>query len=48
MNLPHFFVKHRNVLIKIYYITLNVMELEELRFFDIIGSLMQEATMSES
>jgi hypothetical protein len=27
---------------------LNVMELEELRFFDIIGSLMQEATMSES
>jgi hypothetical protein len=44
MNRPHFFVNFRKVLNKFFvknYVTLNVMEFEGLRFFDIIGPLMQ-------
>jgi hypothetical protein len=44
MNLPHFFVKHvRKVLIKVKknFTSLNAMEFKGLRFFDIIGPLMQ-------
>jgi hypothetical protein len=50
MNLPHFFVKHvRKVLIKVKknFTSLNAMEFKGLRFFDIIGPLMQFGIFDE-